>query len=399
MFARRVVITGIGAVTPLGNDIETTFQALLEGKSGVGMITAFDASKHDCHIAATVKNFTLSEQISDRKEQRRMDFFVQYAMASADMALRDSGIDLEKVNRERFGVLVGSGIGGLKVMEDQHQILMEKGPSRVSPFMIPMLIINMAPGHIAIRWGLKGPNISVATACATGNHAIGDAAQIISRGDADIMLAGGTESAITPLGLAGFSNARALSTRNDDPTAASRPFDLDRDGFVMGEGAGVLLLESLEHAKARGAKIYGELIGYGLSDDAHHMTAPPEDGNGAFRAMKMALDNAKVNPDQVEYVNAHGTSTPLGDKAETLAIKRLFKDHATSKKMWVSSTKSMVGHLLGAAGGVEAAACLKMMQTGKIHPTINLKTPDPDCDLDYVPNTTRERKVKMSTLR
>jgi 3-oxoacyl-[acyl-carrier-protein] synthase II len=393
MFQRRVVVTGIGAVTPLGNDIETSFKAMLEGKSGVGLITAFDASKHDARIAGTVKNFTLSEQLADRKEQRRMDFFVQYAVASADMAIKDAGIDLEKVNRDRFGVLIGSGIGGLRIIEEQHSILLEKGPGRVNPFLIPMLIVNMGPGHVAIKFGLRGPNSCVATACATGNHAIGDASHIVARGDADIMIAGGTESAITPLGLAGFCSARALSTRNDDPAAASRPFDKDRDGFVMGEGAGLLILESLEHAKARGARIYAEVVGYGLSDDAYHMTAPPEDGNGAFRAMEMTLKNAKVNPEQVDYCNAHGTSTPLGDKAETLAIKRLFKDHATSKKLWISSTKSMTGHLLGAAGGVEAAACIKMMQTGKVHPTINQATPDPDCDLDYVPNVARERKL------
>ena len=393
MFQRRVVITGIGAVTPLGNDIETSFKAMLEGKSGVGLISNFDCSKHDARIAGTVKNFELSPQLADKKEIRRMDYFVQYAVASADMAIVDAGIDLSKVDRERFGVLIGSGIGGLRVIEEQNQILTERGPGKVNPFLIPMLIVNMAPGHVSIKFGLKGPNSCVATACATGNHAIGDAAHIVGRGDADIMIAGGTESAITPLGLAGFCQARALSTRNESPEQASRPFDKDRDGFVMGEGCGLLILESLDHAKARGARIYGEIVGYGLSGDAHHMTAPPEDGNGAYRAMKMALDNAKVNPAQVDYVNAHGTSTPLGDVVETLAMKRIFGDHATSKKLWISSTKSMTGHLLGAAGGVEAAACVKMIQTGKIHPTINQTTPDPECDLDYVPNTAREKKL------
>jgi 3-oxoacyl-[acyl-carrier-protein] synthase II len=393
MFQRRVVITGVGGVTPLGNDIETSFKAMLEGKSGVGLITSFDASKHDARIAGTIKNFELSPQLADKKEIRRMDYFVQYAVASADMAIRDAGIDLEKTDKERFGVLIGSGIGGLRIIEEQNQILMERGPGKVNPFLIPMLIVNMAPGHVSIKFGLKGPNSCVATACATGNHAIGDAAHIIGRGDADMMLAGGTESAITPLGLAGFCQARALSTRNDAPAQASRPFDKDRDGFVMGEGCGLLILEALEHATARGARIYAELVGYGLSGDAYHMTSPPEDGNGAFRAMKMALDNGRIRPEQVDYVNAHGTSTPMGDVVETLAMKRIFGDHATSKKLWISSTKSMVGHLLGAAGGVEAAICVKMIQTGKIHPTINQTSPDPDCDLDFIPNTAREKKL------
>lgn len=394
MFQRRVVVTGLGAVTPLGNDIETSFRAIVEGKSGVGMITAFDASKHDARIAGTIKNFELSPSLADKKEIRRMDFFVQFAMASAQMAIHDAGIDLDKVNKERFGVLIGSGIGGLKVIEEQNQILNERGPGKVNPFLIPMLIVNMAPGHVSIKFGLKGPNSCVATACATGNHAIGDAAHIVGRGDADIMIAGGTESAITPLGLAGFCQARAVSTRNDDPERASRPFDKERDGFVMGEGCGLLILESLDHALARGARIYAEITGYGLSGDAYHMTSPPEDGNGAYRAMKMALDNGKINPTDVDYVNAHGTSTPVGDVVETLAMKRLFGDHATSKKLWVSSTKSMIGHLLGAAGGVEAAVCLKMMQEGVVHPTINQTTPDPECDLDYVPNTARKKKLK-----
>ncbi len=393
MFQRRVVVTGIGAVTPLGNDIETAFKAMLEGKSGVGRITAFDTSGQDAHIGGCIKNFELSPQLADKKEIRRMDFFVQYAIAAADMAIKDAGISLDKVNRERFGALIGSGIGGLRIIEEQHQILMERGPGKVNPFLIPMLIVNMAPGHVSIKFGLRGPNSCVATACATGNHAIGDAAHIIARGDADIMVAGGSESAITPLGLAGFCQARALSTRNDSPEQASRPFDKDRDGFVMGEGCGLLILESLEHAKARGARIYAELVGYGLSGDAHHMTAPPEDGHGAYQAMKMALDNARVNPEQVDYVNAHGTSTPLGDLVETLAMKRIFGDHAISKKLWISSTKSMIGHLLGAAGGVEAAVCIKSIQTGKVHPTINQTSPDPQCDLDYVPNTARERKL------
>ena len=392
---RRVVVTGLGTVTPLGNDVETTFQGLLAGKSGVGPITRWDASKHSTRIGGFVKDLVLDPSVADKKDARRMDWFVQFAMASAGQAITDAGFgDLSKVDLERFGVLIGSGIGGLGVIEEQCKILMDKGPGRVNPFLIPMLIVNMASGQVAIKWGFKGPNSAVATACATGNHAIGDASEIIRRGAADIMIAGGTEGAITPLGLAGFCSARAVSERNDDPAGASRPFDSGRDGFVMGEGCGLLILEEMEHAKARGARIYCELLGYGMSDDANHMTAPPEDGNGARRAMLACLKDAAVPADSIDYVNAHGTSTPLGDKAETLALKQVFGAHATDKKLWISSTKSMIGHLLGAAGGAEAVACIKMMQTGKVHPTINLTHPDPDCDLDYVPNTARERKLK-----
>jgi 3-oxoacyl-[acyl-carrier-protein] synthase II len=392
---RRVVVTGLGTVTPLGNDVETTFQGLLAGKSGVGPITRWDASQHSTRFGGFVKDLVIDPAVADKKDARRMDWFVQFAMVSSHQALVDAfNGDLSKVDLERFGVLIGSGIGGLGIIEEQNKILLEKGPGRVNPFLIPMLIVNMAAGQVAIKWGFKGPNSAVATACATGNHAIGDASEVIRRGAADIMLAGGTEGAITPLGLAGFCSARALSERNDDPTAASRPFDKGRDGFVMGEGAGILVLEELEHAKARGARIYCELLGYGMSDDANHMTAPPEDGNGARRAMQAALKDAQTAPDSIDYVNAHGTSTPLGDKAETLALKHVFGDHATSKKLWVSSSKSMLGHMLGAAGGAEAVACIKMMQTGKVHPTINLHEADPDCDLDYVPNTARERKLK-----
>ena len=393
--SRRVVVTGLGTVNPLGNDVETSFAAMLAGKSGIATITRFDPSRHSTRIAGELKGFELDASIVDKKDARRMDYFVKYAMAATHEALRDSGLDLEKTDLERFGVLIGSGIGGIGVLEEQNQILLEKGPGRVNPFLIPMLIVNMAAGQVAIKWRFKGPNSAVATACASGNHAIGDAAEIIKRGDADLMVAGGTEGAITPLGIAGFCSARALSERNDDPTKASRPWDKDRDGFVMGEGSGLLILEELEHAKKRGAKIYGELIGYGMSDDGYHMTAPPEDGNGAMRAMQAALRNAKISADTVDYINAHGTSTPLGDKAETLAVKRVFGAHVTDKKAWVSSTKSMIGHLLGAAGGVEAVATVKMLQTGKVHPTINLDTPDPDCDLDYVPNVARERKLKI----
>ena len=392
--SRRVVVTGLGTVNPLGNDVETSFAAMLAGKSGIGPITRFDASRHSTRIAGELKDFNLDVSVVDKKDARRMDYFVKYAMAAAHEAIVDSGLDLEKIDLERFGVLIGSGIGGIGVLEEQNQILLEKGPGRVNPFLIPMLIVNMAAGQVAIKWRFKGPNSAVATACASGNHAIGDAGEIIKRGDADFMIAGGTEGAVTPLGIAGFCSARALSERNDDPTKASRPFDAGRDGFVMGEGSGLVVLEELEHAKKRGAKIYGELVGYGMSDDGYHMTAPPEDGNGAMRAMQAALKNAKLAPEQIDYINAHGTSTPLGDKAETLAMKRVFGAHVTDKKAWVSSTKSMIGHLLGAAGGVEAVATIKMLQTGKIHPTINLDTPDPDCDLDYVPNVARERKLK-----
>ncbi len=368
---------------------------MLAGKSGIGAITRFDASKHSTRIGGFVKDLVLDPAVADKKDARRMDWFVQFAMASAGQAITDAGFgDLSKVDLERFGVLIGSGIGGLGVIEEQHRILTEKGPGRVTPFLIPMLIVNMAAGQVAIKWGFKGPNSAVATACATGNHAIGDAGEIIKRGDADVMVAGGTEGAITPLGLAGFCSARAVSERNDDPAGASRPFDSGRDGFVMGEGCGLLILEEMEHAKARGARIYCEVLGYGMSDDAYHMTSPPEDGNGAMRAMQAALKDAHTSPDQVDYINAHGTSTPAGDKAETIALKRVFGAHVTDKKAWISSTKSMIGHLLGAAGGVEAVATVKMLQTGKVHPTINLDTPDPECDLDYVPNVTRERKLK-----
>lgn len=393
---RRVVVTGMGAVTPLGNDVESTWNGLLAGKSGIAPITRWDASQHSTRIAGMAKDFSLDPAIVDKKDARRMDWFVQFAMKSTHEALNDAGLgDLATVDLERFGVLIGSGIGGLGVIEEQNRILMEKGPGRVSPFLIPMLIVNMASGQVAIKWGFKGPNSAVATACATGNHAIGDAAEIIRRGAADLMVAGGTEGAVTPLGLAGFCQARAVSERNDEPEKASRPFDKGRDGFVMGEGSGLLILEEYEHAKKRGARIYGELLGYGMSDDAHHMTSPPDDGNGAMRSMQAALKDAGVSADQIDYCNAHGTSTPAGDKAETLAIKRVFGAHATDKKLWISSTKSMIGHLLGAAGGVEAIASLKMLSTGKIHATINLTDPDPDCDLDYVPNTARERDAKI----
>jgi 3-oxoacyl-[acyl-carrier-protein] synthase II len=392
---RRVVVTGMGAVSPLGNDVESTWKGLLEGKSGAAPITLFDAAAFDTRFACEVKGFNVEAYVPDKKEARRMEPFVQFAVACAHMALQDSGIDLEKENKERIGVLVGSGIGGLRFIEAQHKVLTEKGPGRVNPFLIPMLIVNMAPGQIAIQFGLKGPNIAIATACATGNHSIGEACKMIQRGDADCMLAGGTESAITPLGVAGFCSAKTLSTRNDDPARASRPWDKDRDGFVMGEGCGILMLEELEHAKARGARILAELAGYGLSDDAYHVTSPPSDGEGGARAMKLALKDAHMSADQIDYVNAHGTSTPVGDPAETAAVKSVFGDYAKNG-LWVSSTKSMTGHLLGAAGGVEAVACIQTLRTGRVHPTINLENPDEGCDLDYVPKVARERKVRAA---
>ncbi len=392
---RRVVVTGMGVATPIGNDVETYFAALLAGRSGIAPITRWDASRHATRFAGMVKDFQLAPEVADKKDLRRMDWFVQFAMHSANQALSDAGLsDPSGLDLDRCGVLVGSGIGGLGVIEEQNAILLEKGPGRVNPFLIPMLIVNMASGRVAIRWGFRGPNSAVATACATGNHALGDATEVIRRGAADLMVAGGTEGAITPLGLAGFCNAGALSARNDAPERASRPFDKDRDGFVMGEGCGLLILEELEHARRRGARIRAEVLGYGMSDDAHHVTAPPDDGNGAVRAMRAALQDAACPADQVDYVNAHGTSTPLGDKAETLALKRVFGSHATDGKLWVSSTKSMTGHLLGAAGGIEAVACVKMIETGKVHPTANLDTPDPECDLDYVPKTARERRLR-----
>ncbi len=390
---RRVVVTGVGVLTPVGNTAREFWRSLLEGKSGVGPLTSFDASEFETRIAAEVKGFDPSAYIS-AKEQKRMENFVQFAVAAAKMAVQDSGVDLSRENVERFGVLLGSGIGSLHIIEEQHKILMEKGPGKISPFLIPMLIVNMAPGQVSISLGLKGPNSCVATACASGTHAIGDAYHIIQRGDADAMVSGGTESCITPMGIGGFCALKALSTRNDDPKGASRPFEKDRDGFVMGEGAGVVILEEYERAKKRGARIYCEVVGYGMTGDAYHMTAPPEDGMGAAAAMRQALSRANVAPSDVNYINAHGTSTPLNDKIETLAIKRVFKDYA--KKIPISSTKSMTGHLLGAAGGVEAVVCALTIQEGVIHPTVNYHHPDPECDLDYVPNTARKAKVDVA---
>jgi len=392
-FDRRVVITGMGVVSPVGNDLETFWTNLKEGRSGIGRISAFDISNYDCQIAGEVRNFDPKTVFKNPKDVRRTDRFVHLAMAASKMSIQDSGLDLEKVNLDRFGTIISSGIGGLKTLEDQFTILMNKGPSRTSPFTIPMLISNMASGVISMEFGLRGPNMCIVTACATSNNSIGESWRIIKFGDADIFLAGGSEASIVELGLAGFSSMRALSRRNDQPERASRPFDRDRDGFVMSEGAGVCVVEELEHAKKRGAKIYCELTGYGLSADAHHMTAPPEDGEGAARAMKMALDHAKVSPGDVDYINAHATSTGLGDIAETKAIKRVFGDQT---KVSISATKSMTGHLLGGAGAVEMAACALAIRDGVIPPTINLEHPDELCDLDYTANRAKEKKVRVT---
>ena len=388
---RRVVVTGVGAVSPLGTGNQKNWDALISGQSGIGLITRFDASSLPVRIAGEVSDFE-AEQFIDKKEIKKMDLFIQYAMAAAQFAMEDSGLQITDENAERVGVLVGAGLGGLPTIEKYHTALTEGGYKKISPFFIPMLIINLAPGHISIKYGAKGPNLSSVSACATGTHSIGDAYHMIVRGDADAMIAGGTESTVTPLGIGGFAVMKALSdSHNDDPQRASRPFDKGRDGFVLGEGAGIVILEEYESAKKRGAKIYAEVVGYGLTGDAYHMTAPAEGGEGAARCMKMALNNAKVNPDQVGYINAHGTSTPFNDLNESLAIKSVFGEHAY--KLMVSSTKSMTGHLLGAAGGLEAAICCMAMEKGIIPPTINYEEPDPACDLDYVPNKAREAKV------
>ena len=391
MTRRRVVVTGIGIVSPVGTGVARAWDNLLAGKSGIGPVTRFDASRLSTRIAGEVKDF--DPTVLPPKELRRMDTFIHYGLAASIEALKDAGIDAQPADAERVGVCVGSGIGGLPMIADTHGAMMEGGPRKISPFFIPGSIINMISGNLSIMYGLKGPNLSIVTACTTGNHCIGDAGRMIEYGDADVMVAGGAESTMTEIALGGFAAARALSTRNDDPATASRPWDKGRDGFVMGEGAGVLVLEELEHARARGARIYCELTGYGMSADAHHITAPPEDGDGAARSMLAALRNARLNPDQVDYINAHGTSTPLGDLAETLAIKRCFGDHA--HRLAVSSTKSMTGHLLGAAGGIEAVFSVLAIQSQAVPPTINLHEPDEGCDLDYVPNTARRMKVDV----
>lgn len=389
---QRVVITGMGVMTSLGHDLETFWGNLMAGKSGVGTIELFDVSEYPTRIAAEIKDFN-PEQYFDKKEARRMDRFVQFAVAASLSALKDAGLNVkEDTDPERVGVYVGSGIGGLSTWEEQHKILLEKGPKRVSPFFIPMMIANMASGQISMMTGAKGPNSTAVTACATGTHSIGDSYKMIQRGDADVMICGGAEATISPTGVAGFCALRAMSTRNEEPEKASRPFDTDRDGFVMGEGSGILILESLEHAQKRGARIYGEVIGYGMSGDAYHMTDP--DPDGAARCMAKAIKDAGISPSDIDYINAHGTSTPVGDRSETTAIKKALGDHAY--KVAVSSTKSMTGHLLGAAGGVEALICGLTLKHGMIPPTINLDNQDPECDLDYVPNTPRQADVKVA---
>jgi 3-oxoacyl-[acyl-carrier-protein] synthase II len=391
---RRVVITGLGVTTPIGNTVDEFWSNLKNGVSGIRRIEAFDTTAYDCKIGGEVRNFDPKPFFKNPKDIRRTDRFGQLAMAAATNAMRDSGVDVAKTNPDRFGVIVSSGIGGLRTLEEQQTILIKKGPSRNSPFTIPMLISNMASGLISMEFGLRGPNMCIVTACATSNNAIGESWRIIKFGDADIFLAGGSEASIVSVGLAGFGAMRALSTRNDDPERASRPFDRDRDGFVMSEGAGVCVVEELEHAKARGARIYCELAGYGLSADAYHMTAPPPDGEGAARAMQMALNHARLPAEQVDYINAHATSTGLGDISETAAIKTVFGDHA--RKVAISATKSMTGHLLGGAGAVEMAASVLSIRDSIIPPTINLDNPDPACDLDYTPHTARERKVRVA---
>lgn len=392
MYDRRVVITGLGVVSPVGNDLSTFWKNLTEGKSGIQRYTAFDSEGYDCKIAGEVRDIDLTTFFKTPKDARRADRFSQLAMAATKQALNDAHFDFEKMNPDRVGVLIGSGIGGLQSMEMESRRLFEKGPSRVSPFTIPMMISNMASGLISMEFGLRGPNMAIVTACATSNNSIGEAWRIIKFGDADAFIAGGTEATISHLGMAGFASMRALSTRNNEPEKASRPFDKDRDGFVMGEGAGILVIEELEHAKRRGAPIYCELVGYGLSADAYHMTMPlPE---GASRCMRLAMQHARVRPEEIDYINAHATSTPVGDISETKAMKQAMGEHAY--KVAISSTKSMTGHLLGAAGGIELAACVLAMKHGVIPPTINLDHPDPECDLDYVPNVAREKKIRCA---
>jgi 3-oxoacyl-[acyl-carrier-protein] synthase II len=390
---RRVVVTGLGIVSPLGTGIEKNWQALTQGRSGIGRITRFDAGDLPTQIAGEVTDFNPEDYI-EKKEIKKMDLFIQYALGAADMALKDSGLEITEANAERVGVLVGAGLGGLPTIEKYHQAMIEGGYRKITPFFIPMLIINLAPGHISIRYGAKGPNLSSVSACATGTHSIGDAYHMIARGDADAMFAGGTESTITPLGIAGFNVMKALSTRNEDPAAASRPFEKNRDGFIMAEGAGIVILEEYESARRRGAKIYAEVCGYGLTGDAYHLTAPAPEGEGAARCMRMALRGAGINPEQVDYINAHGTSTPFNDYYETLAIKSVLGSHAS--KVMVSSTKSMTGHALGAAGGLEAVFTLLAMERGAVPPTINYQEPDPECDLDYVPNEARSADIRVA---
>lgn len=391
MDTKRVVVTGVGMITPLGIGVQESWNGLLAGRSGIRKITHFDASNFPTQIAGEVEGFSAEDYI-EPKEIKKMDRFIHLAVAAASMSLADSGLKITEENAERVGVTVGSGMGGLHAIEHYHSVLLEKGPKRITPFFIPMLIVNLAAGQVSIRAGAKGPNSAVATACATGSHSIGDAFKIIQRGDADAMIAGGTESVITPLGIGGFNAMKALSTRNDEPEKASRPFDINRDGFIMGEGAGIVILELLENALDRGAKIYAELIGYGMTADAYHITSPSPGGEGAARCMKMALKDGRIDPLDVNYINAHGTSTKYGDELETHAVKTVFGEHAY--KIAVSSTKSMTGHLLGAAGGVEAVITVLSVHNNIVPPTINLDNPDPECDLDYVPHKSREMNVE-----
>lgn len=389
---RRVVVTGLGLVTPNGIGVETAWKNICEGKSGIGLITRFDTNGFETKIAGEVKDFK-PEQYIEKKEIKKMDLFIQYALAATKEALEDAQLKITPENCERIGVIVGTGLGGLPNIEKYHQILMERGPSRVSPFFIPMVIANLASGHIAIQFGAKGPNTCVVTACATGAHCIGDAFRAISYGDADVIIAGGTEANITPLCVSGFNAMKALSTRNEEPQKACRPFEKNRDGFVIGEGAGILILEELEFALQRKAKIYAELVGYGYTGDAYHITAPPPDGEGAARCMKMAIKDAGLKPEEIDYINAHGTSTPLNDVTETIAIKTVFGEHA--KKIPISATKSMTGHLLGAAGSTEAIFTILSIRDGILPPTINYEEPDPECDLDYVPNQARKQSIRV----
>jgi len=392
MQENRVVVTGLGMISAVGNDVAVCWEALKSGKSGIGPLTAFDVSKFDSRIAGEVKGFDPFIYGLSSKDVRHMDRFSQFAVASAMQAMKDSGLDLAKEDRERIGVIIGSGIGSLHTVEVEHKIFLDKGPSRMSPFLIPTLIVNAASGQVAIHLGLKGPNSAVATACASGSHAIGDAFKVIERGGADVMVTGGTESCIVPTAVGGFCALKGLSMRNNEPQRASRPFDMERDGFVIAEGCGLVVLESLEHARKRGAHIYGEIVGYGMSCDAYHMTAPDPSGDGAMRAMNEAIEDAKISPEDIGYINAHGTSTKLNDKIETGSIKRSLGAHA--KKVMISSTKSMTGHPLGAAGGIEFVVCCLVLRDAVIPPTINYENPDPECDLDYVPNTARSKTVE-----
>ena len=391
--SRRVVVTGVGLLTPLGIGTETSWEAIRGGQSGIARITQFDPAAFSCQIAGEVKGFDPAQYI-EKKEIKKMGRFIQFAIAAADFALTDSGLKVTPENEERVGVYIGSGIGGFEVIEREHKTLLEHGPRRISPFFIPATIINLASGHISIRSGAKGPNSATATACTTSAHSIGDSYRMIERGDADAMICGGAEAPVTPMGIGGFAAMRALSTRNGEPERASRPWDKDRDGFVVGEGAGVLILEELESARARGASVLAELVGYGMSADAFHVTAPPDDGGGAFRVMRNAMRDAGIEPPQVDYINAHGTSTEVGDRVETVAIKRAFGEHAY--KVAVSSTKSMTGHLLGGAGGIEAGITVLAIRDQVAPPTINYETPDPECDLDYVPNQARPMKIEYA---